>query len=53
MSLEPGNTASHVVKLTPQREGLTAVTVRLRGGADSPETVYVIPVLVSATASGG
>jgi hypothetical protein len=53
VSLESGKTASHTVRLTPQREGLTRVTVRLRSGADSAETVYDIPVLVGAAASGG
>jgi hypothetical protein len=46
--LEAGKTASHVVRLTPQREGLTRITVRLRSGAGIAETVYDIPVLVAA-----
>jgi hypothetical protein len=50
VSLEAGKTASHVVRLTPQREGLTRVVVRLRSGAGIAETVYDIPVLVSAAA---
>jgi hypothetical protein len=53
VSLEAGKTASHTVRLTPQREGLTRVTVRLRSATDSAETVYDIPVLVGAAATGG
>jgi hypothetical protein len=52
VAIDEGKTASHLVKLTPQRAGLAEVTVRLRG-ADSAETVYVIPVLVAASAGGG
>jgi hypothetical protein len=52
VALDAGKTVSHVVRITPQREGLTKVTVRLRSAADSAETVYDIPVLVGA-ASGG
>jgi hypothetical protein len=53
VSLEAGKTASHTVRLTPQREGLSRVTVRLRSATDSAETVYDIPVLVGAAATGG
>lgn len=52
VSLEAGKTVSHVVRLTPQREGLTRVTVRLRSTADGTESVYDIPVLVGAAAGG-
>jgi hypothetical protein len=52
VSLEAGKTVSHVVRITPQREGLTKLTVRLRSAADSNETVYDIPVLVSAATGG-
>jgi hypothetical protein len=49
-----GTTVSHELKFTPQREGLTEVTVKLRTAeTESVETVYVIPVLVSKTAAGG
>jgi hypothetical protein len=49
-----GTTVSHELKVTPQREGLAEVTVRLRSGeAESVETVYVIPVLVARTAAAG
>ncbi|MEO8315373.1 MAG: hypothetical protein ABI645_11315 [Pseudomonadota bacterium] len=51
VSLEAGKTLSHQVKFTPQREGLTEVTVRLKSEEDS-ETVYVIPVEVAATTGG-
>ena len=53
VSLESGKTVSHVVRITPQSEGLTRVTVRLRSAADSNETVYDIPVLVAATGATG
>jgi hypothetical protein len=53
VSIAAGKTVSHQVRLTPQREGLAEVTVRLRAGADGAETVYVIPVLVAATATSG
>jgi hypothetical protein len=52
VSLEAGKTVSHVVRLTPQREGLTRVTVRLRSAADGAESVYDIPVLVAAAPGG-
>jgi hypothetical protein len=52
VSLEAGKTVGHVVRITPQREGLTKVTVRLRSAADSSETVYDIPVLVAAATGG-
>jgi hypothetical protein len=52
VTLEAGKTVSHVVRITPQREGLTKVTVRLRGAADSNETVYDIPVVVAAATGG-
>jgi hypothetical protein len=52
VSLEAGKTVSHVVRLTPQREGLTRVTVRLRSAADGTESVYDIPVLVVAATGG-
>jgi hypothetical protein len=49
-----GSTVSHELKLTPQREGLAEVTVRLRSTEpDSVETVYVVPVLVARAAAGG
>jgi hypothetical protein len=50
--IEAGKTVSHQLKITPQREGLTEITVHLRAGADSTETVYVVPVLVAAMAAG-
>ncbi|MEO6079941.1 MAG: hypothetical protein ABIQ86_09210 [Steroidobacteraceae bacterium] len=47
-------TVSHALQFTPQRDGILEVTVRLHGGAaDSPETIYVIPVLVAKAAVGG
>jgi hypothetical protein len=52
VSLEAGKTLSHVVRITPQREGLTRVTVRLRSAVDNNETVYDIPVLVAAATGG-
>jgi hypothetical protein len=53
VSIDAGKTVSHQLRFTPQREGLAEVTVRLRAGADGAETVYVIPVLVAATATTG
>jgi hypothetical protein len=52
VAVEAGRTVSHHVNLTPQKEGLAEVTVRLRS-ADSAETVYAIPVLVAAAATSG
>jgi len=48
VAIEAGKTASHTLRITPRREGLTRVTVRLRSGADGAESVYDIPVLVGA-----
>ncbi len=49
-----GTTVSHQLRFTPQREGLTEITVRLNSGeADSPVTTYAIPVLVAKAAAGG
>jgi hypothetical protein len=53
VSIAAGKTVSHQVRFTPQREGLAEITVRLRAGAGGTETVYVIPVLVAATATSG
>lgn len=53
VAIGAGQTVSHQVRLTPQREGLTEITVRLRADPGSTETVYLIPVLVAATAAGG
>jgi hypothetical protein len=48
LAIEAGKTASHQLKLTPDKEGLAEVTVRLRTAPDGAETVYSIPVLVAA-----
>lgn len=44
--------ASYDLLATAREEGLAEVSVRLRADADSPEAVYVIPVLVSAPEGG-
>lgn len=41
--------ASHDFSVVGMQEGLVELTVRLATDADTPETVYVIPVLVSRT----
>lgn len=47
-----GARVSHSLKVTPQREGLSELTVRLSdGSAGNAETVYVIPVLVPQAAT--
>jgi hypothetical protein len=51
LAIEGGKTASHQLRLTPDKVGLTEVTVRYRTAPESAETVYSIPVLV--TAAGG
>ncbi len=44
--------ATHAVRFTSLREGLAEITVRLSdGGADSPQTIYAIPVLVAGPAA--
>ena len=49
-----GATVNHELKFTPQREGLSEVTVRLHSGdSGTPETTYVIPVLATKAAAGG
>jgi hypothetical protein len=46
-----GAVATHELRFTPQRDGLTEVTVRLRNEAGE-ETTYVIPLLVAKAAGG-
>lgn len=44
--------ASHDLLASAREEGLAEVTVRLRADADSPEAVYVFPVLVARPEPG-
>lgn len=54
LALEAGTVVSHELGFTPQNEGLTELTVRLRSTEEgSAEAVYVIPVLVDKPAAGG
>jgi hypothetical protein len=47
VAIEALGKASHLVRITPQREGLTDITVRLTAGAQGTAAVYSIPVLVA------
>lgn len=54
LTLVDGEVVSHELGFTPQREGLSEITVRLRSGEEGgAEAVYVIPVLVEKPAAGG
>lgn len=54
LALVDGKAVSHELGFTPQREGLTEITVRLRSDEEGgTEAVYVIPVLVEKPAAGG
>lgn len=48
LAIEAGKTATHQLTVTPGKEGLAEITVRLRTAPDSAETVYSIPLLVAA-----
>lgn len=45
------NVNSHTFVVTAQQEGLTELAVRLTTAPEVPETVYIIPVLVSKPGS--
>ena len=44
--------ATHELAVTPPKEGLAELVVRLRTGPDGPESVYAVPVLVAASGTG-
>jgi hypothetical protein len=53
LALAAGKVVSHELLFTPEREGLSEITVRLRSGEEGSETIYAIPVLVEKPAAGG